>query len=282
MEAAERFVPRVSIITPSFNQGEFLEETIKSVIAQKYPNLEYIIIDGGSTDNSVEIIRAYADHISFWCSEKDRGQCDAINKGLRMATGDYIGWINSDDIYYHQTLVETAAILAKNPDADIVFGNYDYIARDGAIVHRRREIPYDFRVYFWTSTCYHANVAALFRKRCFEQFGLLREDLHYSMDFELYLRFGFKGCKFAHTDRVLGAYRLHDASKTVVAYGDFRREAMQVRKELAAKIRPSRWKELVFPLSFVIYRFARKLGHGCYSVGNIVSLKTFRKIKQIC
>ncbi|MGB5971795.1 MAG: glycosyltransferase, partial [Nodosilinea sp.] len=106
--------PRVSIVTPSYNQGQFLEETIRSVLLQRYPNLEYIVIDGGSTDNSAEIIEKYQSCITYWVSEKDNGQAHAINKGLKISTGSILGWINSDDLYVKGTLRKIAQALCQN------------------------------------------------------------------------------------------------------------------------------------------------------------------------
>ncbi|RYE40071.1 MAG: glycosyltransferase, partial [Sphingobacteriales bacterium] len=116
-------VPKISVITPSFNQGEYLEDTILSVIGQNYPNLEYIIIDGGSADNSVSIIKKYETHLSYWISEKDKGQSHAINKGFGLATGDILCWLNSDDLLLPSTLSYIASLADVLPDEYIVFGN---------------------------------------------------------------------------------------------------------------------------------------------------------------
>ncbi len=114
--------PKISIITPSYNQGCFLKNTIMSILDQGYPNLEYIICDGGSTDNSVDIIKKYENKITFWCSEKDNGQTDAINKGMKKATGDIVGWINSDDVLLPGSLFQIANFFAKNRDCEFMNG----------------------------------------------------------------------------------------------------------------------------------------------------------------
>lgn len=115
--------PRISIVTPSYNQAEFLERTIFSVLNQNYPKLEYIIIDGGSTDGSVEIIKKYDKYLTFWVSEKDNGQADAIRKGFARATGEILAWINSDDTYLPGTFLKVAKAFIKNPKVDLIFGN---------------------------------------------------------------------------------------------------------------------------------------------------------------
>jgi glycosyltransferase involved in cell wall biosynthesis len=115
--------PKISIITPSFNQGKFLEETILSIISQKYPSLEFIIIDGGSTDESVEVIKKYGQHITYWISEKDNGQAEAINKGFEKATGEIITWLNSDDLYEKDALLTIGKMFAESPDVDFIFGD---------------------------------------------------------------------------------------------------------------------------------------------------------------
>ena len=122
-------LPRVSIVTPSFNQAAFLEETIQSVLSQDYPELDYIVIDGGSTDGSVEIIEQYADRLAYWTSEKDSGQADAINKGLARTTGEIVAWLNSDDTYLPGAIHAAVEALQANPECGLVYG--DVLAVDG-------------------------------------------------------------------------------------------------------------------------------------------------------
>src|SRR5512134_129792 len=128
--------PKISIVTPSFNQGKYLERTIRSVIEQDYPNLEYIIIDGGSTDESVEIIRKYEKHLAYWVSEPDRGQSHAINKGFDRATGEIFGWLNSDDWYVPGALKAVAEAFAANPEAGAVVGAGEMVDEEGKLVLR--------------------------------------------------------------------------------------------------------------------------------------------------
>jgi glycosyltransferase involved in cell wall biosynthesis len=127
-------LPLVSIITPSFNQGQFLEASIRSVLEQDYPNMEYIVVDGGSKDNSVEIIKKYQEHITWWVSEKDRGHADALNKGFSRATGEILAWLNSDDIYFPNTVSEAIAVLQSRPEVGMVYGDADLIDDSGETV----------------------------------------------------------------------------------------------------------------------------------------------------
>src|SRR5512141_3252977 len=125
-------LPKVSIITPSYNQGRFLEASILSVLEQDYPNLEYIVVHGGTKDESVEIIKKYQDRFAWWVSEKDKGHADALNKGFSHATGEVLAWLNSDDVYYPQAVKEAVALLQKNPDVGMVYADADLIDNDSA------------------------------------------------------------------------------------------------------------------------------------------------------
>jgi len=133
--------PKISIVTPSYNQAEFLERTILSVLNQNYPNLEYIIIDGGSTDGSVEIIKKYEKYLSYWVSEKDRGQAHALNKGFEKATGDLVGWQNSDDIYLPGAFRKVAEVYRNNPNYDVYFGNIYFIDEEDNIIRDLKFSP---------------------------------------------------------------------------------------------------------------------------------------------
>ena len=129
-------LPLVSIVTPSYNQAAFLEETIRSVLEQDYPRVEYIIIDGGSTDGSAEIIQRYADRLAYWVSERDRGQTDAINKGFARATGSILAWLNSDDTYQPGALREAVDYLLAHPDVGMVYGDGNFIDEHGKVIGR--------------------------------------------------------------------------------------------------------------------------------------------------
>lgn len=206
--------PRVTLVTPSFNQGRFLEETIRSVLLQGYPNLEYRVIDGGSADGSIEIIRKYAAWIDRWESAPDRGQTHAIMKGLADATGEVCGWLNSDDLFFPGALAVLMALRAKNSQAVAWVGACQEI--DAAGVQLRLVTPklgdqdtfgdWGFATRFYQPAC-------LFSGAAFAQVGGLREELVYVMDVDLWLRLARAGA-FAACDTPVAAARLHPEAKT--------------------------------------------------------------------
>jgi glycosyltransferase involved in cell wall biosynthesis len=268
--------PRISIITPSFNQGPWLEETIQSVLKQDYPNLEYIIMDGGSTDNSVEIIRKHERHLAYWISEKDRGQTDAINRGMQRATGDIVAWLNSDDVYVPGALAAVAAEFKRAP-ADVVYGDYILTTARGRPFLKRREIPFDFDLLLYGSN-FIGQPSSFIQSDAFRRFGYLDESLCYLMDYEFWLRIAARGASFRHIKQFLSLYRYHPASKTVGQEGGFHREFQNVRSRyreressLAAALKTNRarfqrqwiklWYQGTFdylggPLRWLAYRWA--------------------------
>jgi len=201
---------KISIITPSYNQVSYLEETILSVLNQNYPNLEYIIIDGGSNDNSVEIIKKHESLLSYWISEKDKGQSHAINKGLRKATGEIVAWLNSDDMYLPEILQNVAALFEKHPEIDIVYGDVINFYPNGKeeYYHVKEFEPVDF-----LSRISIHQPAVFWRRSLHEEVGFLDENLHYVMDYDLWLRmfFNFKSLK---VDKSLAKFRVHQYAKT--------------------------------------------------------------------
>ena len=200
---------KISIITPSFNQGQYIEETILSVIGQNYRNLEYIIIDGGSKDSTVDIIKKYEDKITYWESLKDKGQSDAINKGLNKATGDIVAWLNSDDMYTENALKRVASIFAKNPDIDIVYGNVWQYYPDKTEKHIN--VKFHPR-HFLTGVNMH-QPSVFWRRRVHEDVGFIDESLYYTMDYDLWLRL-FYNYKSYKTESILSKFRCHQDAKT--------------------------------------------------------------------
>lgn len=199
--------PRLSIITPSFNQGRFLEETIRSVLYQGYPNLEYIVIDGGSTDHSVEIIRKYEDRIAYWVSEKDRGQADAVNKGLAVATGEIIGWINSDDIYTKHSFRTVVSRFLQSPDLGLAYGGRILIDEDSYV---SGWLP--SRTFDPDSTGFNICSETAFWRRSPDD-PRLRDDLRFAMDLELFVRLS-RARKSQHLNEFLGCFRCYGENKS--------------------------------------------------------------------
>lgn len=219
---------RISIITPSFNQGHFIEETITSVLEQNYPNLEYIIMDGGSTDNTVEVIKKYERYITHWESVKDKGQSDAINKGFYKATGEIINWLNSDDYYEKDSLHKVAdAFTQKNINVfggrSRVFGNGDTYLSNGTDVYAHNID----KTIGWARI---DQPETFFRHSVLKEIGYLNDVLHFTMDKEMWMRYLLKfGLAGIHkTNDLLVHYRLHETSKTVSLQKGFTEETHNI------------------------------------------------------
>lgn len=227
---------KISIITPSFNQGQFIEQTIQSVLSQNYSHLEYIVMDGGSTDNTLSILKKYDGKLK-WFSKKDKGQSDAINKGLRMATGDIVGWLNSDDYYLPETLKKVAEVFEKNKEVQWITGDYLIVDEQG------KEIQSFVRFYkkllsrfFPLSRANYINQPSTFWKSDFQKkAGYLNEDLHYCMDYDLWLRF-MKQSPVQIISFPLSAFRIHKASKGGSQYGMQFKEEIEVAKKYNSNV----------------------------------------------
>jgi len=207
--------PQVSVVTPSYNQEQFVEETIRSVLLQGYPNLEYIIIDGGSIDESVEIIRKYADWLAYWVSEPDRGQTDALNKGFARAHGEIVAWLNSDDTYEPGTLRRVAQEFGEDQARVVIYGNCNFVDENGSFldITRTPHVTYNSLIRYWRRNALLAQPAVFFRRKVLEKVGPLNCDLRFVMDYDLWLRIA-REHKFHRIEHTLANYRLHSESKT--------------------------------------------------------------------
>jgi glycosyltransferase involved in cell wall biosynthesis len=208
--------PRISIVTPSYNQGQFIEETIRSVLLQGYPNLEYIIIDGGSTDNSVEIIKKYEKYLAYWVSEPDRGQSHALNKGFCRATGHLIGWQNSDDYYHSEAFVKAAKASVCFKDIDIIYGLTKNVDQYGNFVGDYPVSSFNIEEMMpYLNMC---NQSMFFNKKIFENNNFINEDFQHAMDLEFLLRLALKNYKFYLHSDIIGYYRVHENAKSFKQY----------------------------------------------------------------
>lgn len=225
----QKVYPKTSIVTPSYNQGHFIEETIRSVLLQNYPNLEFIIIDGGSTDNTVEIIKKYERWISYWVSEKDRGQSHAINKGIEKCSGDIIAWINSDDFYLENTFLEVAKAYIDNPNKLIVGNviNFDEIGKEELIV--QKNLSFDNMISLKKYQAGH-QPGMFFPHSIIKQVGLIDETLHYLFDMEWILRI-LRATNTIYLNKTVARFRLHNTSKTVSKWRDWQEEVALIRRK---------------------------------------------------
>ena len=215
----------VSIVTPSYNQAPFLEQTIQSVLEQDYPHIEYIVVDGGSTDNSVEVIQKYADRLAYWISEKDSGQAEAINKGFARANGEIVAWLNSDDYYLMNTISIVARCFEQNPDVVMIYG--DMYAVDGndetMNVLRYRQLSLRDLLCFQII----GQPSVFFRRSALETVGRLDPTFHFMLDHHLWIRLAQLG-RILHIPQVWSAARYHPQAKNRARAAEFGREAFRV------------------------------------------------------
>jgi glycosyltransferase involved in cell wall biosynthesis len=208
-------LPLVSVVTPSYNQARFLEFTIRSVLEQDYPNIEYILVDGGSTDGSVDIIHRYADRFAWWASEKDRGQTDAINKGFDRAKGDILAWLNSDDTYEPHAVTEAVKFLRGRPEVGLVYGDANFIDENGCVIGRFPAAQTDYRR-LRRGYVHIPQQASFWRADLWHKVGPLDPSFYFAMDYDLWVRLAAQA-PVQYTPRLWGNFRLHTQGKTIAA-----------------------------------------------------------------
>lgn len=235
--------PLVTIVTPSYNQGKYIESTIESVLSQHYPNIEYIVVDGGSTDNTLEVLRKH-DNLLKWISEKDRGQADAINKGFRMAKGEILAWLNSDDIYLPGAVSKAVSFLVDHPEVMMVYGEGYMIDAEGAV---KRRFPFTEPKFDLGKLIYYGDYilqqSTFFRRSVFDTIPMLDESLQWTLDWDLFIRIG-KRFRVEYIPEYLGCIREHEVAKsTIGGHRRFREIVRTIRKHGIVR----------YPLSYVNY-----------------------------
>jgi len=217
--------PLVSIVTPSFNQAEYLEQTIRSVLDQNYPAIEYFIVDGGSTDGSVDIIRKYESQITWWVSEPDKGQAEAINKGLSRANGEVVAWLNSDDLYMPGSITEAVNSLQVNPQAAMVYGDAMNIDIQGNVI--KKLIFPDWGLDDLMAFRIICQPAVFMRRSILDQVGFLDPTYHYMLDTHLWIRMARMGT-VVHVPKIFAGARFHPTAKNVAHAPGFGRETLRL------------------------------------------------------
>jgi glycosyltransferase involved in cell wall biosynthesis len=235
---------KITIITPSYNQGKFIQKTIDSVLSQGISNLEYLIFDGGSTDKTVDILKSYGNRID-WVSEKDKGQADAVNKGLLKANGDIIGWLNSDDIYYPDAFKNVLDVFNNHPQVDMIYGDADHIDEQDRFIEPYYTEEWDYERL--KDVCFICQPAVFFRKSIVEKCGLLDSALQYCMDYEYWLRIG-KNKPFYYLRKKLAGSRLYTENKTLGNRRAVHKEIISMMKTRLGMV-PAKW---IYNLAHVI------------------------------
>ncbi len=207
--------PLVSIITPSFNQSRYVEATINSVLSQDYPNIEYMIVDGGSQDRTVEIVKKYENKLAWWVSEKDKGQTDAINKGFARAKGEILAWLNSDDTYEPGAISAAVKYLQEHPEAGMVYGDCNFINEDGRVIGKFGAAQTNQKL-LRQGYVHIPQQTMFFRAELWKQVGPLDPSFYFAMDYDLWTRISARA-ELKYVPQTWANFRLHTTGKTIVA-----------------------------------------------------------------
>jgi glycosyltransferase involved in cell wall biosynthesis len=230
--------PKISVVIPSYNQGLFLERAVESLICQNYPGLEILVVDGGSTDGSREILERYSSHLDYWCSEPDRGQTNGLNKGFERSRGEIMGWLNSDDQLVPGALQRIAYFFSIHLDVDVVYGHRILINEDDMEIGRWTLPPHDSRVLNWAD--YIPQETLFWRRRLWNRIGAkLDERFQFAMDWDLLLRFRDAGAKMVRLPSFMGLFRVHERQKTCAEINSTGFDEMQRLRTRAIGYTPS-------------------------------------------
>ena len=275
LKSNEFNLPKISVVIPNYNQGHYLEETIRSVLLQNYPNLECIIIDGGSTDSSVEIIKKYKQFLTYWISERDRGQSHGINKGFAKATGDYIAWMNSSDCYMPNALISIFA-NSNNHNIDLIFGLAAYCGKSLNEIQtshskniRAFKLKYILR-FFYSIDYIIPSQSVFISQRLLNKVGLLNEDLHYCMDLEWYARMAVVKPSVSIIQKPYCFYRFHDDAKTANYGNSVKDEAIDIALEYSSYLSNYEQKKLYRLISYNNILTAYRTGNRKQSIINLL------------
>ena len=254
--------PLVSIITPSFNQSRYLEATIQSVLSQDHPRIETIIVDGGSTDGSVDVIKKYSDRLAWWVSEKDRGQTDAINKGFARATGDILAWINSDDTYEPGAVTAAVNYLQAHPEVGMVYADCNYINEDGRVIGKFPAAQTDLQR-LRTGYVHIPQQTMFFRADLWKKLGPLDPSFYFAMDYDLWTRIAAHAELKYLAGQTWANFRIHTSGKTIAADDRCWPEMLRVHYRDGGKffspiVAKYDIRKLIAPLWS--WRFRRRLG----------------------
>jgi glycosyltransferase involved in cell wall biosynthesis len=243
----------VSAVTPSFNQSAYLEQAIRSVLEQDYPDVEYMVMDGASTDGSVDIIRKYSSRLVYWASEKDSGQADAINKGMRRARGEIVAWLNSDDYYLPGAIKSAVTALESNPQAVMVYGNMLAVDQTGQTINqlRYRQLTLEDLLCFQIV----GQPAVFMRRTAFEKAGGLDLNFHFMLDHQLWIKLAAQG-SIVHVNQTWSAARYHPLAKNRLKAAEFGREAFRILD----------WLETQADLAPILHRVQRRARASVYRV----------------
>jgi glycosyltransferase involved in cell wall biosynthesis len=267
---------RISIVTPSLNQVRYIDEALESVRQQEYPAVEHLILDGGSSDGTVEFLgdldgKREWKHIN-WQSEPDAGQSAALNRGFKLASGDIIGWLNSDDRYRAGCFDHVVKAFEENPAVDVFYGDYALIDDRGKLVEVRREIEFNRFILLHHHVLYIATTTTFFRRRIFEEGNWLKPDLHYAMDYEFFLRLAAAGYRIQRIPQLLADFRVHPDSKSCRMKEQQLLEKQSIMRNFSVvtnRFRFLRLRSVIFlglQISATLMRWSEKMLRGHYLV----------------